>query len=107
MVGDIVIDAPEVQAFAFLVPPHLADDAGPFQLAKDEITLHVGVGIGRVGDLEGQFRQRDPCVPRAGADLSPGPPCSLRSATASMTSAGARLGEKEKARQPTAPLEAG
>jgi hypothetical protein len=44
-----MIDAPEVQAFAFLVPPHLADDAGPFQLAKDEITLRVGVGIGRVG----------------------------------------------------------
>ena len=44
-----MIDAPEVQAFAFLVPPRLADDAGPFQLAKDEITLRVGVGIGRVG----------------------------------------------------------
>ena len=67
VVSDTVIDVPEVQAFAFLVPPHLADDAGPFQLAKDEITLRVGVGIGRVGDLEGQFRQRDPCVPCAGA----------------------------------------
>ena len=47
VVGDIVIDAPEVQAFAFLVPPHLADGAGPFQLAKDEITLRVGVGVRR------------------------------------------------------------
>jgi hypothetical protein len=37
--------APEVQAFAFLVPPYLADDARPFQLAKDEIALCVGVGI--------------------------------------------------------------
>jgi hypothetical protein len=75
VVGDIVIDAPEVQAFAFLVPPHLADDAGPFQLVKDEITLRVGVGIGRVGDLKGPFRQRDPCVPVVSEQILGCPGC--------------------------------
>ena len=63
-----MVDPPGCEALAFLMPTHLADDAEALEFVEDEIAFGVGVGIGRVGDLKGEFGQRESGVPRARAD---------------------------------------
>jgi hypothetical protein len=55
-------------AVARAAPVDLADCAQAFQLADDEVSFLVGVGVGRVGDLEGEPGERKAGVARAGAD---------------------------------------
>ena len=46
--------AARFDAVARAAPSDLADCAQAFQLADDEVSFLVGVGVGRVGDREGE-----------------------------------------------------
>jgi hypothetical protein len=63
-----VAPAARFDAVARTAPTDLADCAQALQLADDEFSFLVGVGVGRVGNLEGEPGERKAGVARAGAD---------------------------------------
>ena len=57
-VGDIVVDAPGVEALALAMPCHVADRPAPFQFVHDKIAFGVRIVVGRVRHLEGERKRR-------------------------------------------------